>query len=235
VKIAILAIAIAAAPLFADEIHLRGGGRLSGQIVEQTAESVTIDIGAGSMVVKMSTVVRIDKSTSPLQEYRARAATIADKDVDGWRELGRWAAKQGLGTQSREAYSRVRTVVPNDPEANQALGLVLYEGRWVTEEDSYRARGFVELDGEWMTPAERQAILDDQRTHEEANRQAVATEVQASQAALKEQEAREKAEEEAQQSKFLNDTLPKLGDAPVYWGGYGYGPTAWPAQPGGGH
>jgi hypothetical protein len=231
VKRAIWAIAVVALPLWADEIRLQGGGRLSGEIVEQTAESVTIDIGAGKMTVRMSTVVGIDKSTSPLQEYRTRAASVADNDVEGWRQLGQWAAKHGLATQSREAFSRVRTLVPNDPEANRALGLVLHNGKWVTEEESYRAQGFVEYDGEWMTPGERQTILDEQRARDEANRQAVASEVQASQAALKEQEAKKEAEDAAKHSAFLNDTLPKLGDPPAYWG-YGYGPAVWPVQPG---
>jgi len=231
VKRAVLAIALAAVPLFGDEIRLRGGGRLSGEIVEQTEESVTIDIGAGKMTVQLSTVVGIDKSTSPLQEYRTRAATVAEHDVEGWRGLGRWAAKEGLATQSREAWSHVRSQLPNDPEANRALGLVLYDGKWVTEDESYRAQGFVDYEGEWMTPGERQAIVDEQRARDEANRQAVATEVQASHAALQEQAAREEAEKAAEQSKFLNDTLPKLGDPPAYWG-YGYGPAVWPVQPG---
>jgi hypothetical protein len=231
VKRAIFAIALAAAPLFADEIRLQGGGRLTGQILEQTEESVTIDIGAGKMTVKMSTVVGIDQSTSPLQEYRERAAKLAEGDVEGWRALGRWATKQGLGAQSREAFSRVRAAKPDDPEASRALGLVLYNGKWVTEEESYRAQGFVDLDGEWMAPAERQAILDEQRVRDEANRQTVAAEVQASQAALNEQEAKKKAEDAAAHSAFLNDTLPKLGDPPAYWG-YGYGPAVWPVQPG---
>lgn len=230
-KRAVLAIALAATPLFADEIHLRGGGRLSGEIVEQSEDAVTIDIGAGVMTVKMSTVVRIEKSTSPLQEYRMRASTIAEKDVEGWRTLGRWASGEGLASQAREAWTKVRALAPNDPEANRALGLVLYDGRWVSEEESYRAQGFVELGGEWMTPGERQAILDDERSREEANRQAVAAEVQASQAALSEREAQEAADEAARQSVFLNDTLPKLGD-PVNWGIYGAGPTYWPVQPG---
>ena len=108
----------------------------------------------------MSTVVRIDKSTSPLQEYRARAATLTDQDVEGWRELARWAANQGLGTQAREAYthvtaarSRRRRGEPRRSVSSQ------HDGRWVTEEESYLARGFVKFEGEWMTPGERQAIL----------------------------------------------------------------------------
>ena len=43
------------APLLGDEIYLKGGGQLSGEIVEQTESTVTIDIGAGTFGVKMST------------------------------------------------------------------------------------------------------------------------------------------------------------------------------------
>lgn len=227
----VVAIALAAAPLLADVIHLQGGGRLTGEILEQTDESVTIDIGAGRMTVKMTTVVGIDKGASPLTEYRERAAAIAERDVEGWRKLGQWAAKQGLGVQSREAYAKVVAVVPNDPEANRALGLVLHDGRWVSEAESYRAQGFVEFEGDWMSPGERDSILAERRTREDADRQALAGEIQASEARLREQEARKEADEKARHDDlFLEGSLPQLGD-PVNWG-YGYGPAYWPVQPG---
>lgn len=215
-----------AAPLLADEVHLKGGGRLTGEIVEQTAQSITVDIGAGRMTVKMSTVVSIDKTASPLQEYRERAAKLAPEDVDGWRELARWAANQGLGTQSREAYTRVTAIVPDDAEANRGLGLIQQDGKWVTEEESFLARGFVQFESDWMTPGEKQAILAERQANEAAERQALAAQMQADQTAAQEQAAREAAEED----EFWDDSLPELGD-PVYWGGYGYTPTLWPVQP----
>jgi hypothetical protein len=221
-KRVVLAIAIAAAPLFADEVHLRGGGRLSGQITGQTEESVTIDIGAGVMEVPMSTVVRVDRGTSPLQEYRSRAGSIGANDIAGWRELARWATQRGLSAQAREAWTRVHDAVPDDREANRALGLVFYDGRWMPEEESLAARGFIKLGSDWMTVAERDAIVRERDTRAEANRQAVAAEVQASETARREREAEEarKEEEEARR----ND-LPKLGD-PMYWG-WTYAAPAW--------
>ena len=227
---AVLALALAAAPLFADEVHLRGGGRLTGQITEESAESVTIDIGAGSMTVPMSTVVKIDKGTSPLQEYRARAAGVAAGDTEGWRALGRWAAQHGLSAQAHDAYSHVHAALPNDPEATRALGLVLHDGRWMTEEESFEAQGFVKLGSDWMTVAERDAILREHEAAKEANRQAVMAEVQASEAARKEREA-EEARIEAEEEARRYPRLPTLGD-PVYWG-YGYTPSVWPSSPGG--
>ena len=225
-KRSILVIALVAAPLLADEVHLKGGGRLTGEIVEQTAENITVDIGAGRMTVKMSTVVRIDKSASPLQEYRAAAAKLTPEDLEGWRRLARTSSDQGLATQAREAWTQVLTLIPDDPEANRGLGRVLHDGRWMTEEESYLARGFVKFEGDWMTPGEKQAILAERQASEAAERQALAAQIQADQASTQEQEAREAAE----QDDFWDDSLPQLGD-PVYWGGYGYTPTLWPVQP----
>ena len=33
------------------------------------------------------------------------------------------------------------------------------DGRWMSQEESYRARGYVSFEGEWMTPAEHEARL----------------------------------------------------------------------------
>jgi hypothetical protein len=219
--VAVLAFVLAA-PLLADEIQLRGGGKLTGEIVDRTEDSVTIDIGAGTMTVQRSTIVGIDEeSTSALQEYRARAARIAADDIEGWRTLGRWAVQYGLSAQAHDAYSHVHAANPNDLDANRALGLVLYEGRWITEEESYKARGFVKFGGDWMTPEERDGIRREESARAEENRQHVAEQVRTSQAAIDEREAAEEAAEEARRAEQFS--LPQLGD-PVWWG-YGYGPS----------
>ena len=220
-----LVLALAAAPALGDVLFLKGGGRVTGEIVNETEEAVTVDIGGGKMTVPKSSVVRVETSVSPLQQYRAQAAGIAPADVEGWRKLGRWAAGQGLATQAREAFGKVKAVVPNDPEANQALGLVLLDGHWVTEKESFQARGFVQFEGEWMMPAERQAILNERQSIAEADRQALEAQIQAEQAERAEREARE-----AEESSIWNGPLDQYRSD---WdnGIYGYGPVYWPAQP----
>jgi hypothetical protein len=226
-------IILAAVPVAADEVYLKGGGQISGEIVAHTEDSVTVDIGAGTMSVKLSSVVRIEEGASAVEEYRARAAKIAPNDADGWRKLARFAAGEGLSTQAREAWSKVVAVAPDDAEANRALGKVQHEGRWVTEEESYRAQGFVELDGEWMTPEERQVILEHRSAREQADREAMQAQIAADDAAAREREA-EEAREDAQRDSFGTSDLPQLGDPvdPYYWGGgWGY-PAYWPVRPG---
>jgi hypothetical protein len=217
--------ALVAAPVFADEVYLRGGGKFSGEIVERTEDSVTVDIGGGVITAPMSSVVRIEESVSPLQEYRTRAAAIPAGDAEGWRQLARWAQQNTLSSQAWDAYSQVVAILPNDEEANRALGRVQLDGRWVSEEESYRAQGYVEFEGQWMKPGERQAILDERRAEEQAARQANEAEIQAIQAEIDAEKQREQAEYDEQ--RYRHDRLPEYGDSThLGWGSAGV--VYWP-------
>lgn len=223
-KRGIVLIALVAVPVFADDVYLRGGGQITGEIVEQTEDSVTVDIGGGATIsAHMSNVVRIEKSTSPLQEYRARAAKIPAGDAEAWRKLAQWATGNALSSQAAKAYSQVVAILPDDQEANRALGRVEVNGKWVTEEESYLAQGYVEFEGEWMTPGERQQILASRQASKQADRQA-------NDAAIQSIDAEQKAEKEqkaADTEAFRRDGLPRVGD-PVNWG-WGAGPSYWPS------
>jgi len=224
VKRAVVVIALVAAPILADDVYLRGGGQVTGEIVDRSADSVTVDVGGGTLTVQMASVVRIEESVSPLEEYRARAARIPDGDAEAWRELARWATSRALATMAGQAWSKVAAVLPDDPEANRALGRVQYGGRWVTEEESYRAQGYIEFEGEWMRPGERESILQERRTREEADRQAREAEARADEQAKRNREAQEELEHE-----FWHDTPTQFGDA-TYWP-WGSGVVYWPAVP----
>ncbi len=217
VKRALVIIFLAACPVFADDIYLKGGGQITGEIVKRTDDSVTVDIGGGYAEVRMSSVVRIEEGMSPLQEYRARAEEIPAGDTEAWRELARWATGEALSSQAWDAYSHVLEVLPDDEEANRALGRVQLNGKWVTEEESYRAQGYIEFEGQWMTPAERQAILADRRAREEADRRE-------NEAAIKAIEAEQQADKDREEAERKE---AERRDNPVPWG-WGYGPRHWP-------
>jgi hypothetical protein len=207
--------------LVADVVYVKGGGSFSGRILEQTAEKVVIDFGDGTIGLQMDQVEKIEKGTSPLDEFDARAKKLGPQDVDGWRSLGLWASTKGLSAQSRAAYKRVLALAPDDKEAREALGFVQVGGRWLTEEESYRARGFVKYDGEWMTPAEVQLAQADtakDQARDEAARRASDEQFKASMDQLQKKEDEKRARDEAD----------RMRNNPVYWGGFGYGATAWP-------
>ena len=214
------------APLFADEVFLKGAGSISGRIVEQTETMVTVDIGGGVMGVPLSRVERIVKARSPLDDYDDRAAKLGPQDTAGWRDLGRWASQQGLTTQSRQAYEKVIALSPDDAEAREALGFVRLDGRWVTEEEGYRARGYVKYEGEWMTAAEAKQNATAEQARQEAEDRARDAETQKM---LAENRAA-KAAEEAAYEKAKADREARWGQ-PVYWGSWGYGVAGWPSPP----
>jgi hypothetical protein len=223
-KLALLVAAVLPVAVGADEVFLKGGGQLSGKITSRTPTSVEVDVGAGKIAVPASSVLRIEEGRSPLHEFEDRASRIAAGDVDGWIALGDWAKSRGLGSQAREAYNRALAASPGDPRANAALGNVQVDGRWMSEEQSYKAKGLVQFEGEWITPAEQQALelaraAEDARDRERKQADARVREAEARAA---EAEARaDEAEAEAQQS---SDGIP-------LWYAWGGGPVYWPSGP----
>lgn len=213
--------------VLADEVFLKDAGSISGRIVEQTADTIKIDVGDGIIGVPTSRVERFTKGRTPLDEYDDRAAKLGAKDVAGWRALGQWASHQGLTSQSRKAYEKVLAAAPDDAAARKALGYVSMNGKWLTEEEGYRARGYVNYDGEWMTQAEAQ-LAQQSDANEQARRDAEHRAIDAENAARDAQaradaaEKKAKEDEERRQREYNNS---------MYWGGWGYGMTYWPAGP----
>jgi hypothetical protein len=213
----------------ADVVFLKGGGQLSGRVVSRTEQKVEVDVGAGRISVPAASVVRIEEGRSPLQEYEERAAGIAAADADGWVALGNWADSKGLSTQAREAYNRALAASPMDPRANDALGNVLVDGRWLSEDESYKAKGYVQFEGDWVTPAEHDAILRERAAADDADRKRREAESRAREAEARADEAEAKAREaEAQQTSDGIPTWYAWGGGPVYWP---TGPIVTPPRP----
>jgi hypothetical protein len=217
----LLAALVASATASADDVFLKGGGKISGRILQKTDTSIEIEVGAGKIAVPASRVEKIVEGRSALEDYQRRAGALAASDRDGWMALGRWASDQGLPSQSREAYQRVLAIDPSDAEANAALGNMQVGGLWMSEEESYKARGFVKYDGQWMTPAEQASLERERAADSERARAAAENRARQAEARAEDAEARAKEAEAAQQQQE---------GIPLYWG-WGPGPVLWPTQP----
>jgi hypothetical protein len=197
----------------ADDVHLVGGGKVTGEIVERTAQKLVIETGPGMVTVPLSRVERIVASPSALADFRERARALGAGDVAGWLSLGRWADARGLATQASLAYRKALEADPANAEANHALGRALVGGRWLTPEESYREQGLVPFDGSWVTPAEREAAQAERVASDLAERNA-----READARVREAEARARgAEAEARRAETEAAAQESEGDGIPYW------------------
>jgi hypothetical protein len=157
----VLAVALALAPVVAhaDQVVIRGGGTIDGVVVERTDTTITLDVGPGRITLPLNRVERVVESTSALEDYRHRTRQLAAADAKGWLALGLWAQDHDLSTQAAEAFEHVLLIDPQNATAHRALNHVQVGGAWMTPEDGYRARGLVPFEGNWVSPQERDAIV----------------------------------------------------------------------------
>jgi len=209
----------------ADSVFLKGGGEIKGEVVEQRADAVVMEVGPGRVTLPMKNIVRIVSNTTDLGLYQARAAALAARDIAGWLSLAAWAQRHDLATQAREAYERVLAVDPMNADAHLALGHVRMDGAWLSGADANRARGLVEFEGTWMSPEERQLRFEERAVaaqERQASREADAR-VREAEARAREATARaEAAEADARQAQMGQGVD---GGIPYPWAyGPGYGP-----------
>jgi hypothetical protein len=205
-----------AALAHADEVFLKSGGRLSGQVVSEDQGAVVLEVGPGRVTVKARDVLRIERGASAISAYRERVSRLSADDVSGWLSLAFWARERDLDTQAREALERVLRLDPQNAAANAALGRVMSSsGRYVTVEESYRERGYVPFEGEWITAAEHEARLRARAAEEQASAARQDIRVREAEARAREAEAEaRRAEAEAQAGGY--------GWIPAW--GWGWGP-----------
>ena len=227
-----LAASLAAAAAPCDEVFLRGGGRVSGMVVERSERAVVIETGPGRVTLPMTRVERIVDGRSSLNAFQERAGALAAGDATGWAGLARWAADHDLVTQSRSAWQRVLALDPQNPEANAALGRVSLEGAWMPADDAYRARGYVQYDGRWMTPAEHEASMRERAADQEAQLQAREADLRVREAEARAREAEARARDAESASEYSDSGIPYYPYVyPGYGPGYGYGGGYRPSHP----
>ncbi len=215
---------LAATPLAADQVFLKGGGQLTGVVIERSASSIVIEVAPGRLTIPASRVERVVEGSSALLTFQTRAAAIAAGDATAWVDLGDWALERGMQTQARNAFQRAVSIDPDNAAAHRGLGETFVDGRWLGDADAHRARGLVQFRGEWVTPSERDAEMRQQ----EAEAAAMAARAEAA-ARVREADARAAAAEadarRAEVEPFAyGDTY---GGIPYSWvlagGGCGYG------------
>ena len=218
----------------ADEVLLKGGGRIVGEVLDRNPREVTIDVGPGTVKLLMTSVERIVVSSSRLSEFRSRAFLLNPNDVQGWLALADWADQNDLLTQAREAWEHVLAVQPDNQVAQQALGNVWHAGRWMERSDAMRARGLVEFNGVWMSLGERESRLRMQAAWAGAERETAIADARVAQAEARAREAEARthaAEGDAARAADDSDDGIIDGIITCSWNGSGLGVVVDPIVP----
>ena len=173
----------------ADVVHLKNGGTLEGQVVEE-GDQVVIKLPVGEVRVSRDAVETIEKKPGALAEYHKRAAAVKDDDPEAHYKLGVWALSVGLKRQAQEEFEKTIALDPDHAAAHKALGHRLVGGRWMSEEDEMKARGLIKYKGEWMTPeaATRLRTLEAELELAREKRKAAELELQKTKEQLKAQQ-----------------------------------------------
>jgi hypothetical protein len=215
----------------ADEVYLRSGGRLSGVVIERRADGIVVDVGPGRVTLPTSLVTRVVEGTPAFALFRERAARLSNADVHGWLALGAWARDHDLLTQSSQAFEHVIAIDPGNAIAHREMGHVVVDGRWMTSDEGYRARGYVHFEGSWVLPEERAAMLAERVAIAQARQAEIEAEARAREADARARAAEAEARR-AEATAAPTDGIPLAmtyggfpygGYGPVLIGGYGYG------------
>jgi translation initiation factor IF-2 len=97
-------------------------------------------------------------------------------------------------------------------------------GRWMSEDEAYKAQGYVQFEGDWITPAEHEAILRQRAAEDARERDEREADRRVREAEAKAAEAEARAREAEAQSQQQGEGIP-------LWYGWGVGPAYWPAGP----
>lgn len=96
-----------------------------------------------------------ERAVKALFELKRAAA----KGADALYELGLWARAHGLAADALVAFQDAIKANPEHEFARRALGYHLHQGKWMTDREIKIAQGLLEFEGDWMTPAAKEAII----------------------------------------------------------------------------
>ena len=151
----------------ADELHLKNGRMLEGEVLE-AGETVVITRPGIRMEIRRDEVKEIRKSPTAKQQYDEKLAALKKQEsvpeyardckpaaADARHRLALWCAAKGLRAEAKAEHEKAVEFAPDHAGARAALGFVKdAAGKWRPEDEVMREKGLVRHEGRWVTPEE---------------------------------------------------------------------------------
>ncbi len=138
--------------LATDVVHLANGTKIEGTIVEQTDDEIIIETDRGERVISWADVIHVEQRGSVADEFQASFDGLRKWDIDGTLELATWCEERDYLEGAHKCYERVIKLDPENRKARRELGYRKYDGAWLTDHEYKLAIGWVEVDGELVSP-----------------------------------------------------------------------------------
>lgn len=148
----------AAGGALADIIHLNTGGRIVGKIIRRTTNEIVVSSPNGLIVtIPIDEVDEIEEGSAE-EIYKQQLGKLKAGDADAHYKLGLWCKDVGLAKQAKEEFKKVIEIEPKHEEARWELGYQKVGGKWASEEDLMKSKGFVKHEGRWVTKEDYEKI-----------------------------------------------------------------------------
>ncbi len=124
----------------ADVVRLKSGDRVSGTVVKETEDSVTVETGFGALTIPRSDIAGIEKMTPERRDYLRRAGELAKKH----RSLAKWCGERGLkdkAEENTEAALELENELAASEETSTApaggVDLKVFDAAWEAVRDKF--------------------------------------------------------------------------------------------------
>lgn len=145
--------------LRADEIELKDGRTLQGQVREDNGNLVTVERTYGFLKIKKDSIVKIVKTEDVFDRFDALSKD-ANGDASKLMQLAIWCKSKGLNHRMRETAKSLISRDQNHAGARKLLGQVKFGAKWISKSSAFAKEGRVKRNGKWLS-AEKSSQLRD--------------------------------------------------------------------------
>lgn len=176
-----------------DVVTKTDGAKLRGKVLSETPEEVKIKTAGGVIVVPRDEISTVDRAKDLASELVSRQGSLDKKPSSkGYLDLAHWCEEHELWVAQADCLQKAIKLDPDNEAARHELGYRRLKGAWVAEGEWYRDQGWVQVEGRWVSPSEKEKL--DQGLVKWGSDEWVTKE----EAARREKEATERAEKERQ-------------------------------------
>lgn len=136
-----------------DVVYLKDGTTREGIVDEETPSAIRLKGRLGAIWIERRDIVRIEKAPSPQERFQKRRAELEPDDIEGHFKLALWCKENKLAEEAQQLLLKVIELEPDHAGARKELGQIKVDGKWVSEEEHMRAKGFVRYKNKWLLPA----------------------------------------------------------------------------------